>query len=217
MLTGRSAFGREDVSETLAAILKDEPNWSALPPGFPGSLTRLMRRCVAKDARERLRDAGDARLEINEARREADSDIRIPAEAETSSRLGRAAWVLAGSATVLTAVTVWVIRGPFVAPPAARLVSPLTAGQELPVGSVNPIAISPDGQVIVYVSVPGPEPAEMPAKTGGAPHTLWEAKFTQKGTCLSRRGNPESAEMLAKGSASGGVPGAPKPRRWRSK
>jgi Tol biopolymer transport system component len=64
MLTGRRAFGRETVSDTLAAILEREPDYSALPRSLPVAGGRLLRRCLAKDPRQRLRDIGDAELAV---------------------------------------------------------------------------------------------------------------------------------------------------------
>jgi Tol biopolymer transport system component len=66
-LTGRKAFGGETASDCLAAILEREPDWNALPRGVPAAAVRLLRRCLEKDARHRLRDAGDALLEIDAA------------------------------------------------------------------------------------------------------------------------------------------------------
>ena len=68
MLTARPAFaGGETVSDTIAAILEREPDWSALPAQTPVSIRRLLQRCLEKDPKRRLRDIGDARLEIEEA------------------------------------------------------------------------------------------------------------------------------------------------------
>jgi serine/threonine protein kinase len=64
MLAGRSPFGRGTVSDTLVAILEREPEWTALPTQTPASVTHLMRRCLEKDPRRRLRDIGDARSEL---------------------------------------------------------------------------------------------------------------------------------------------------------
>ena len=61
MLTGARAFEGEDVSETLATVLKDEPAWHRLPAETPDSIRRLLRRCQQKDRKDRLRDIGDAR------------------------------------------------------------------------------------------------------------------------------------------------------------
>ena len=67
MLTARPAFRGETASDTIAAILEREPDWSALPAQTPASIRRLLQRCLEKDPKRRLRDIGDARLEIEEA------------------------------------------------------------------------------------------------------------------------------------------------------
>jgi len=67
MLTGRLAFPGDTLSDTLAAILDREPDWSALPSGTPTGVMKLLRRALEKDARRRLRDIADARYELDEA------------------------------------------------------------------------------------------------------------------------------------------------------
>jgi len=67
MLTGRPALAGETVSDTIAAILEREPEWQALPGGTPASVRSLLKRCLEKDPRQRLRDIGDARLELDHA------------------------------------------------------------------------------------------------------------------------------------------------------
>jgi TolB-like protein/Flp pilus assembly protein TadD len=66
MLTGRPPFARPNVAETLAAILGQEPDWTALPGGTPEALRGLIRRCVEKDVRLRLADIREARSAIDE-------------------------------------------------------------------------------------------------------------------------------------------------------
>lgn len=66
MLTGKRLVDGEDVSDTLAAVLRAECDWSALPVATPSAIRRLLRRALTKDRRERLGDIGDARLEIKE-------------------------------------------------------------------------------------------------------------------------------------------------------
>src|SRR5512145_2207176 len=63
MLAGRRAFAGETASDTIAAILERDPDWSALPNATPAALDRLLRRCLEKDSKLRLRDIGDARLD----------------------------------------------------------------------------------------------------------------------------------------------------------
>src|SRR5439155_13973007 len=67
MLTGRPVFPGETVSHILAAVLKSDPDWTALPANTPAPIRRLLRRCLDKDRRRRLDSAADARLEIEEA------------------------------------------------------------------------------------------------------------------------------------------------------
>ncbi len=67
MLTVRPAFPGETVSDTIAAILERDPDWGALPAQTPASIRRLLQRCLEKNPKRRLRDIGDARLEIDEA------------------------------------------------------------------------------------------------------------------------------------------------------
>ena len=67
MLTARPAFPGETTSDTIAAILEHEPDWSVLPAPTPAGIRRLLQRCLEKDPKRRVRDIGDARLEIEEA------------------------------------------------------------------------------------------------------------------------------------------------------
>src|SRR6185295_17981243 len=67
MLTGQRAFGGSSAPDVLAAVLRDEVDVSALPPDTPAGVRRLLRLCLQKDPRDRLQDAGDARLELTEA------------------------------------------------------------------------------------------------------------------------------------------------------
>ncbi|NIP15276.1 MAG: protein kinase, partial [Pseudomonadales bacterium] len=67
MLAGARVFAGADVTDSLAAVLRSEPDWSLLPAATPEPLRRLLRRCLEKDTRARLRDIGDARLELEEA------------------------------------------------------------------------------------------------------------------------------------------------------
>ncbi len=67
MLTGRTAFGAETISDTIARVLERDLEWDALPASCPPRIRDLLRRCLQKDPSRRLRDIGDARLELDEA------------------------------------------------------------------------------------------------------------------------------------------------------
>jgi len=81
MLTGRRLFHGEDVSETLAAVLRADPDWNALPAGTAPAVRRLLHRCLERDPRRRLRHIGDASIEIDEAMAGPSSEGRVSASA----------------------------------------------------------------------------------------------------------------------------------------
>jgi hypothetical protein len=66
MLTGKQTFAGETVTDVMAAVVKEEPDWTALPAGTPANIQKLLRRCLTKDTRQRLRDIGEARVAIEE-------------------------------------------------------------------------------------------------------------------------------------------------------
>ena len=82
MLSGKRPFEGESVSDTLAMVLKVEPDWNALPEETPASIRRLVQRCLTKDRKQRLQAIGEARIAIGSAR------WRVPASAR--SRRSRA-------------------------------------------------------------------------------------------------------------------------------
>jgi Tol biopolymer transport system component len=97
MLTGTRAFPGDDVTETLAAVIKTEPDWSRLPGDTAPSIRRLLARCLVKDARLRIADVSTARIEIADARDES------PAAARPDPRARRATlvpWIVAAAAVV---------------------------------------------------------------------------------------------------------------------
>src|SRR5262245_5505968 len=97
MLTARRAFEADDVSETLAFVLTKEVDWSALPSHTPAAVRALLRQCLEKNPKERLRDIGDARLAL----RDRMAAIEPPAHrAKPLARSARAAWIVAAAAIV---------------------------------------------------------------------------------------------------------------------
>ncbi len=75
-LTGTRAFGGEGVSDTLANVLRSEPDWSALPTTVSSAIRTLLQRCLTKDRKRRLDSAAAARLEIDDALTSPVSDAR---------------------------------------------------------------------------------------------------------------------------------------------
>ena len=78
MLTGRKAFEGETVPDTIVSVLSREVNWPALPSALPSRIRDLLRRCLQRDETQRLRDIGDARIEITEVRAAADVSAGKP-------------------------------------------------------------------------------------------------------------------------------------------
>ncbi len=167
MLAGRRVFDGETMSDTLAATLTADPDWSALPPETSSRLRLLLRRCLAKDPRQRLHAIADARFEIEEAltpgsgEDDADPKAGRP-HARRASRRAKLAWallgtVLAASVAVGLGVTGTWQRRVLVAVRPLRL-SILPTGETL---VANP-AISPDGRRIAY-----------PARRPDGPSMLW--------------------------------------------
>ena len=98
MLTGRPAFGGGTGSDRVAAILGREPDWTLLPRETPASVTRVLRRCLVKDAHNRVHDIADVRIEIDVALdRESDGGRSPTSVARLDrDRVAVAAWPRCG-------------------------------------------------------------------------------------------------------------------------
>src|SRR5262245_55140600 len=102
-LTGKPMFQGETVSDLIARILEREPDWSALPANTPPRVRELLKKCLRKDPRERLRDIGDARLELQDTHALVDSSTLTSTARVRSSKLP---WIIAGLAVVLAGAAV---------------------------------------------------------------------------------------------------------------
>jgi serine/threonine protein kinase/WD40 repeat protein len=88
MLTGRIAFDGETLSDTIVAVLERTPDWSAVPSDTPTAVVKLLRRCLEKEARRRLRDIGDARHDLEEACNQPERDLVSERPRSQSRRVG---------------------------------------------------------------------------------------------------------------------------------
>ena len=152
MLVGGKLFGGETATDIIASVVKEQPDWERLPEDTPRVLRSLLRRCLVKDPRQRLRDNGDARLELAGV---GDVDGPSPVEAPRRSRLGTAA--LAALATIASGVALWSLSRGSDPPPAYRLSIPLPEGHALTSGP----ALSYDGQLVAFTSTDGVSPARL--------------------------------------------------------
>jgi Tol biopolymer transport system component len=158
LLTGGQAFRGETLSDTIAALLEREPDWQALPPATPAKIRDLLRRCLQKDSQHRLRDIGDARIEIEEASA-APATAEAPAAAKSIRALGRRALIVSLGAllfgAIVTGLAVWNLK-PSPPQPVSRVVITLSPGQQLAGLDAGPaVALSFDGTHLAYVATQG--------------------------------------------------------------
>ena len=149
MLAGRKTFDRDTASDTMAAILEREPDWRRLPAATPAAVRRLLQRCLEKDVSRRLRDIGDACLELDDA-------IGRLGSRRLGGRLfeiGRERLVLVagGTAAVMTAVlAAFFWRTASVPPSTAELLNPTFTQVTSQSGLEWFPSLSPDGKWVVY-------------------------------------------------------------------
>jgi Tol biopolymer transport system component len=169
LLTGRLMFQSPTVSDTLAAVLTRDPEWDAVPP----RVRKLLRLCLMRDPRQRLRHIGDARLFLDEQ------------QAATVSRPQRPwAWIAAAALAVVAAVALW---APWRETPAPERVSSFEVasppGTDLVLTNGGGV-ISPDGRAIALIASSGGVPklwlrpldssrARDLAGTEGAQYPFW--------------------------------------------
>jgi serine/threonine protein kinase/Tol biopolymer transport system component len=158
MLTGARAFTGEDVSDTLASVLKDTPSLDALPAATPPRLKQLLQRCLERDVKMRLRDIGEARVEIARilegAADEVPTSAVISPTASRSSLVRSVPWILAAvsSVALITALLVWAPwRAATVSPP-RRLLANIGAAAALPTDLGASAILSPDGTTLAFVA-----------------------------------------------------------------
>ena len=152
LLTGKGLFGRDDVSETLAAVLTHEPDLAKLPAATPAPIRRMLARCLAKDPRQRLDSMMSARLEIDEA----DAMMRAPAAVTPAPTPAAASWIpraaaIAAAMFALGWVTSLAWPGRNAAAHSSRLVAQIAAPPDLISAFHDGFAISPDGETLAFV------------------------------------------------------------------
>jgi serine/threonine protein kinase len=153
LLTGQQAFEGQTVSDTIAAILGPDPEWKALPRGTPERVRLLLRRCLEKDPRRRLRDIGDVYLEIFDVLAGTDSTSFFEPLAQGTGWQRILGWSAACAVVGATAVAM-LLWSP--EPPAPRPVTRTRIGLA-PVENFDQnqltqraMAFSPDGRHIAF-------------------------------------------------------------------
>jgi serine/threonine-protein kinase len=160
MLSGKRAFEGDDVSDTLALVLRGSPDWDALPRATPAAIVKLIRGCLQRDRRERVPDIAVARQTIKETLAEP-ADATAPAAATTTAAVARQptarragpialAAVVAGA---LVGAAVWTLKPtPEALHPVTRFTINLAEGQQFTTINFPSIALSHDGTRLVYVA-----------------------------------------------------------------
>jgi Tol biopolymer transport system component/predicted Ser/Thr protein kinase len=141
MLTGRRPFLGDTASDSIAAVLKEEPPWNQISP----RVRPLLRRCLEKDPRKRLHDIADARLWLDEPPGGAPT---VPMAPWRIVRLTLAAGLASFLGAAILLSVVWFGRNAAVADPSIQFALDAPVGTKLDV--LLPVAISPDGRRIVY-------------------------------------------------------------------
>jgi serine/threonine-protein kinase len=171
MLVGRRPFVGDDVTDVLAAVVRGEPDWSALPATTPSRIRELLRRCLTKDPRQRLHDIADARLEIDDAIGRTAEPQPVAVTASASQGRERLAWaatvtVLATALVALASVLYFGRGSPLPSPRVMRSLIDVAPADQLRASvpseasgegrpSRTAMAFSPDGHTLVFSAIRG--------------------------------------------------------------
>ena len=222
MLSGQRAFGGSSVSDTVASILRSEPDWTALRVETPIRARQVMGACLQKTSRERMQDAGDIRLALGGFFDTAVGTVVATPPGGLPWRR-TVPWLAALSLLVVGVLAAWSIglRAP-VSAPRLHFVVPPPAGRTLNVAAASgDIAMSPDGGAVVYLTGGGGTGAEqlhlrrlgdvdavtlvddgLPlvyAREGG----LWAVRFDLDDLQMVGDPVPLQPDVLVKGSGAG--------------
>jgi Tol biopolymer transport system component len=154
MLSGSRTFKGEEISDVLAAVLRQDIEWKALPAGTPPALRRLLERCLDRDPKTRLRDIGEARVELARIERGvSDETLAGATDVSAPSRRSRTrealAWSVAAVATV-AALGLWLLRSPGASAGTGSVVRLSFVAPEQVVAEAAGALISPDGEKLVF-------------------------------------------------------------------
>ncbi|MGH9717485.1 MAG: protein kinase domain-containing protein, partial [Candidatus Acidiferrales bacterium] len=155
MLTGKHAFNGETITDTLASVIKEEPDWTQLPSTTPARVRVLLQRCLQKDPKQRLRDIGDARISLEEVLSGAPEPTSAAA-APTPAPFWRRAlpWATAALLAIIAAglgTWAWLAPRQTTTPLALAYIPPPPGTSFRYVGfGEGPVVVSPDGKELAF-------------------------------------------------------------------
>jgi serine/threonine-protein kinase len=158
MLRGKKVFDGDTVSDSLAAVIRADPDWSALPPATPPRILALLRRCLEKDAKRRLRDIGEARILLEDfiADPQAQSggaESRPFTETPEPAWKRALPWAVATLAIVTAALSSWAPwRLAPVPAPSMRMSAEMGAPATLVLDRGAAVILSPDGTRLAFLA-----------------------------------------------------------------
>ncbi len=184
MLAGSRPFQGDTISDTMASILKDEPDWSALPASTPPELRRLVQRALQKDPRRRLRDIGDARLAVEDLQSGASDLGPVTVVPQRRRRTALLPWSLALLGIVVAGLLAW--RGRATPPTELPALKYSMAIPNLRVDRTLLPTLSPDGMRVLFSrdgqlwvrELDKLEPRQLPGVTG-AQYPFWSPDSRQ--------------------------------------
>ena len=154
MLTGRGAFEGEDVTETIAAVVRGEPDWAALPADAPAVVRLLLKGCLEKDRRQRIADISTVLFAMRQP-----AIVVPPSEPQTVVHDRQPAWrraipgaAGAALAIALTSLAWWMLLPAKPTPAVTRFSILLGEGERFTDPFLPIVAISPDGTQLAYVA-----------------------------------------------------------------
>ena len=185
MLTGTRAFGGEDATEIIAAVVKIEPNWAALQPDTPPAIRTLIKRCLEKDRKARIGDASTLRYVLSDVAGETTTVSAATSHARSAGSWPALPWVVAAALGV-GLVLVVALREPWQKVPPAPLSLSVELGADASFsnpGTGAATILSPDGAVVAFVAQKG----------GGGSRQLYVRRLNQlQATPLSGTDDAES-------------------------
>jgi Tol biopolymer transport system component len=160
MLAGKPGFAGDTLTDIMASVLTNEPDWTALPAETPAAVAALLRRCLRKDPARRLHDIADARIELEEAIAAPFPPPRVDRTARRRKALLNAGWLIAALLALALLVTgAFLVTRPgspasaSAGPSVVRVEMNMPLGVEANEANSPSVAISPDGTHVAFIGL----------------------------------------------------------------